>query len=100
MMHTHHESQKTREREQVRGLKSLNSHSIENEAVRIYHSNSGKSILYDHRQYLRYFVAQRGYDLLGPNSFLVLGHLQLLRATTSCNSRERLAVRDGFPQGG
>ena len=54
-MHTHHESRKTTEREPVRGLKSLNSHSIEDsdEVVRIYHAN-----LHADRQYLMGFVEQ------------------------------------------
>ena len=43
MIHTHHGSRRTTELEPVRGLKSLNSHSIENEVVRIHRSNSGKS---------------------------------------------------------
>ena len=78
--------------------KLLNSHSIENELVRIYHANSGKSTCTSFNTWVSW--KDEGYDLLGPNSCPVLRYLQLLEATTSCNSRERLAVHEEFPQGG
>ena len=56
--------------------------------------------LHANRSILEGFRNDEAYNLLGPNSFLVLGYLQLLVATTSCNSRERLAVREEFPQDG
>ena len=78
------------------GSKS-NEFTIEDEVVRIYHSNSGKSTCTS--SILEGFHETMRDDLLGPNSFLVRQYLRFLEAIASCNSREPLAVREEFPQG-